>query len=108
MTRMKKALLTSVAALALAVPAVAVSAQSTPAESLEGPDQPITGDALAEASAAAIAHLGEGTVTETEIEDEESYYEVEVTRDDGTQIDVQLDESFNVVGVEEDGDNDSD
>jgi hypothetical protein len=30
--------------------------------------------------------------------DEESYYEVEVTRDDGSQVDVQLDENFAVVG----------
>ena len=27
-----------------------------------------------------------------------SYYEVEVTRDDGSQVDVQLDENFAVVG----------
>jgi uncharacterized membrane protein YkoI len=37
-------------------------------------------------------------VTETEVDDEESYYEVEVTLDDGSQVDVQLDRSFNVVG----------
>jgi uncharacterized membrane protein YkoI len=66
-------------------------------------DTPITGDALAKASAAALDHLGEGTVTETEVGDEESYYEVEVTLDDGSQIDVQLDESFSVVGTEDDG-----
>jgi hypothetical protein len=37
-------------------------------------------------------------VTETEVGDEESYYEVEVTRDDGSQVDVQLDRDFDVVG----------
>jgi hypothetical protein len=37
--------------------------------------------------------------------DEDSYYEVEVTRGDGSQVDVQLDRSFQVVGAE--GDNDS-
>jgi hypothetical protein len=42
-------------------------------------------------------------VTETEVGDEESLYEVEVTLDDGTQVDVQLDEDFNVVGDERDG-----
>jgi hypothetical protein len=42
-------------------------------------------------------------VTETEIGDEESYYEVEVTLDDGTQLDVQLDKGFAVVGTESDG-----
>ena len=41
---------------------------------------------------------GGGKVTETEVGDEDSYYEVEVTLDDGTQVDVQLDEDFKVVG----------
>ena len=44
-------------------------------------------------------------MTETEVGDEESYYEVEVTLDDGTQVDVQLDRDFNVVGSEADGAN---
>jgi uncharacterized membrane protein YkoI len=66
-------------------------------------EEPITGDALARASAAALEHTGEGQVTETEVGDEESLYEVEVTLDDGTQVDVQLDEDFNVVGDESDG-----
>ncbi len=57
----------------------------------------ITGDALAQASAAALDYTGEGTVTGTEVGDEESYYEVEVTLDNGDQVDVQLDESFTVV-----------
>ena len=61
-------------------------------------DVPITGAALGQASEAALAHTGEGRVTGTEVGDEESYYEVEVTLDDGSQVDVQLDESFNVVG----------
>jgi uncharacterized membrane protein YkoI len=60
-------------------------------------EAPITGDALDKASAAALEHTGEGRVTETEVGDEESYYEVEVTLDDGSQVDVQLDKSFNVV-----------
>ena len=62
----------------------------------------ITGDALDRASAAALAHTGGGRVTETEVGDEESYYEVEVTLDDGSQTDVQLDRDFNVVGEETD------
>ena len=60
--------------------------------------------ALDKASAAALEHTGEGRVTETEVGDEESYYEVEVTLDDGSQVDVQLDEQFNVVGDEADDD----
>lgn len=66
-------------------------------------DTPITGDALSQASAVALAHTGGGVVTETEVGDEESYYEVEVTMDDGRQIDVQLDEAFDVVGEDIDG-----
>jgi hypothetical protein len=61
-------------------------------------EAPITGQALDKASAAALEHTGEGRVTETEVGDEESYYEVEVTLDDGSQVDVQLDKSFKVVG----------
>lgn len=68
-------------------------------------EAPIAGDALDKASAAALAHTGQGRVTETEVGDEESLYEVEVTLDDGSQVDVQLDENFTVVGQETDGAN---
>ena len=48
-------------------------------------------------------------MTGTEVGDEESYYEVEVTLDDGREVDVQLDKDFNVVGSKTDaGDNKSD
>jgi hypothetical protein len=67
-------------------------------DSTEGPDTPISGDALQRASDAALAETGGGRVTETEVDDEESYYEVEVTLDNGDQVDVQLDEDFTVVG----------
>ncbi len=66
-------------------------------------DVPISGPNLEKATAAALDYLGEGKVTETEIDDEESYYEVEVTLDNGRQVDVQLDEEFNIVGSEQDG-----
>ena len=66
----------------------------------------ITGDALGRASAGALEHTGEGRVSETEVGDEESYYEVEVTLDDGSQVDVQLDRSFNVVGATADQEDD--
>ena len=90
-----------------AVAAIAVIAGTGAAIASGGDDSepPITGDALVKASEAALAHTGGGTVTETEIGDEESYYEVEVTMDDGRQIDVQLDEAFHVVGDEVDDEN---
>src|SRR3954453_4223884 len=61
------------------------------------PQQPITGDALTKASAVALAYTGQGKVTETEVNDEESKYQVEVTLDNGKQVDVQLDDNFHVV-----------
>jgi uncharacterized membrane protein YkoI len=62
--------------------------------------RPITGASLQRATAAAIDHLGGGQVTEIEVGDEEGYYEVEVTLEDGSQVDVHLDESFRVIGEE--------
>jgi hypothetical protein len=66
-------------------------------------DAPITGTAYGQASAAALQFIGAGRITETEVGDEEGYYEVEVTLDDGSQVDVHLDQSFNVLGQEADG-----
>lgn len=65
-------------------------------------ETPITGSALDSAAAAALKHTGGGKVSGTEVGDEESYYEVEVTLDGGRQVDVQLDKSFNVVSSEGD------
>jgi hypothetical protein len=67
-------------------------------------DTPITGPALASASAAALRHAGGGRVTGTEVGDEEGYYEVEVTRADGSQVDVHLDRHFRVLGTKADQD----
>jgi len=71
-------------------------------------EAPITGTNLERASAVALEHTGGGRVTETETGDEESLYEVEVTRDDGSQVDVQLDADFKVVGDEVDDDSSED
>jgi hypothetical protein len=79
-----------------------VAAAGGGSDSTEGPDVPISGAALQRASEAALAETGGGRVTGTEVGDEESYYEVEVTLDDGSQVDVQLDEDFGVVGRETD------
>lgn len=88
---------------AAAIAATAGMAIAAGEDEAEGPDTPISGDALTQAEAAALAHTGGGRVTETEVGDEESLYEVEVTLEDGSQIDVQLDENFRVVGDEADG-----
>ena len=88
-----------------AVAAAVASAGIASAVGGDDHEAPITGQALERATAAALEHTGGGKVTETEVGDEESYYEVEVTLPDGTQIDVQLDEQFNVVGDETDSEN---
>jgi hypothetical protein len=69
----------------------------------DGAGKPITGAALDKASAIAIDHVGGGRVTATELQDEEGYYEIEVRRDDGSQVDVHLDSHFNVLNARGDG-----
>jgi hypothetical protein len=102
MTRNKKiiAVAASVAALGAGGAAIAGAAGAGPLG--DDSEKPINGPALEQASAAALAHTGQGSVSDTEVGDEESYYEVEVTLDDGSQTDVQLDRDFNVVGSEAD------
>ena len=78
------------------------AASGIAAANIPDSETPITGPALEQASEAALSHTGGGVVTDTEVGDEESLYEVEVTLDDGTQVDVQLDEAFEVVGTETD------
>ncbi len=46
---------------------------------------------LEKAKSVALEQTNGGRVTGTEIGDEEGYYEIEVTRDDGSQVDVHLD-----------------
>jgi uncharacterized membrane protein YkoI len=99
MRKRTKITVAGIAALALAAGGVGVAAAGGGGDDAEAP---ITGSALDRASAAALEHTGGGRVTDTEVGDEESMYEVEVTRDDGTQVDVQLDRGFEVVGDEAD------
>jgi Peptidase propeptide and YPEB domain len=72
----------------------------------DGNEEPITGTAVERASRVALEHTGGGEVTDTEVGDEEGYYEVEVTLEDGRQVDVHLDEDFTVVGDEADDETD--
>jgi len=108
--KLKGALIVTGVIAALAVGGAAVAGATGGGQDDHGDrggDQAITGSALDRASAAALKATGSGKVTETEQGDEDSYYEVEVTKTDGSQVDVQLDKAFNVVGQEtdhEDGD----
>ena len=72
----------------------------------DGTEQPIKGSELQHASEVALDAVGGGEVTETEIRDEEGYYEVEVTRDDGSQVDVHLNRDFSVADSSPDGEGD--
>lgn len=90
----------AIAVLAVFGGVALASGDESAEDGAEGPDVAITGSAFEAASKAAIDHLGEGQVTDTEVGDGESYYEVEVTLDDGSQVDVQLDADFIVVGDE--------
>jgi uncharacterized membrane protein YkoI len=67
-----------------------------------GPDSLLA--VVENASHAALAFLGEGRVTELEVGDQDGYYEVEILLDDGQEVDVLLDERFNVLGQKADGD----
>jgi hypothetical protein len=75
-----------------------------------GDEEALTGRAYDRATAAALDHVGEGTVTETETGEGDAAYEVEIRLSDGSQIEVQLDRNFEVVGTEndDDGPNDKD
>jgi hypothetical protein len=75
-----------------------------------GDDVPLEGQDLDRATASSLRHVGGGTVVETEVGDDGAAYEVEVRLDDGSQVAVELDESFRVIGSEpdDDGPNDAD
>jgi hypothetical protein len=63
----------------------------------------VTGPQADAARAAALAHLGGGAVGAVERDDEDgATWEVEVTRPDGTTVDVRLDAAYRVVVVEDD------
>jgi len=73
-------------------------------------DAPITGQALDRAIAAALEATGGGTVTDTEVGDDGAAYSVEVRIEDGSQVEVNLDGDFVVIGrsADDDGPNDRD
>jgi uncharacterized membrane protein YkoI len=103
-SRTKKGLIAAGVVAVLGAGGAAVAVGTSESGDDDATQKAITGSALDKAKDAALAHMGGGTVTETEVGDEESYYEVEVTTDEG-QTDVQLDRNFNVVSS--DGDSDS-
>jgi hypothetical protein len=72
----------------------------------DGDDQ-LTGPAADRAQAAALGITGGGTANAVERDSEDgATYEVEVTKTDGTTVDVRLDERFRLVTVEGDSETD--
>lgn len=67
-------------------------------------DKPLRGDALDRASTTALEYVGGGSVVETEVGDDGAAYGVEIRKDDGNVVEVNLDEDFNVIGSEQDDD----
>jgi hypothetical protein len=96
---------TFIAAAVVALGALGLGGAAIANATMGDDGAPLTGTKLQRASAAALEAAGGGRVTETEHESEEgASYEVEVTKPDGSQVEVLLDESFNVVAVEGDRD----
>src|SRR5215217_4478049 len=57
------------------------------------------GSGIEKAKSIALDYTNAGRVSGTEISDEEEYYEVEVIRGDGSQVDVHLDRDYNVLSM---------
>lgn len=98
---MKKRMKLIVGAIA-AVAAVGIGAGAAVASG--GDETPLRGSEYEKATAAALEHVGEGTVTETETGEAGTAFEVEVHLNDGSQVEVQIDSNFDVVGSEADDD----
>lgn len=68
-----------------------------------GGDQSLSGATAEQAGAAALKAVGGGKVTASELDDEKgATYEVEVKKNDGSTVDVRLDESFGVIAIDGD------
>jgi uncharacterized membrane protein YkoI len=87
-------------AVAVAMVVLAGAGVAYAASSGEDSSEPqATGAGIEKAKSVALEHTNGGRVTGTEIGDEEGYYEVEVIRGDGSQVDVHLDRDFNVLST---------
>lgn len=68
-------------------------------------DANVTGPNADRAVEAALVETGGGTANSVELDNEDgATWEVEVTRTDGTTVDVRLDDAFRIVKVESDND----
>jgi uncharacterized membrane protein YkoI len=93
--RKKTMLITGVAAAAVVLGGATVAVA---ANTLTSDDQPLSGTELQQASDAALATTGGGTVLKAETDD--GSYEVDVLRPDGAKVEVEVDRSFQVATVD--------
>jgi uncharacterized membrane protein YkoI len=96
-------------ATARTVVVTAVAAATTVGVAAGGDgEQPQTRDNYERAARSALAHTGGGEVIETDEGDNGAAYEVEVRLGDNRQVEVQIDENFQVVGSQTDEDGPAD
>ena len=100
MTRNTKWIAAGIAAAAIVIGGVGMTLANGGNDS----DTPLTGNDLDRATQAALDHTGGGTVLESEIGDDGAAYSVEIKRNDGSVVEVQLDASFHVTGDSADDD----
>ena len=100
---MRKRVTIVVASIAAALIALALGGAAI-ANASQGDDgAKLTGATLSRASAAALKATGGGEVNQTEYDSEQgATYEVEVTKPDGSTVDVRLDGAFKVVAIDGD------
>jgi uncharacterized membrane protein YkoI len=105
MTKNRTKLAIAVAALAVAAGGIGTYAY---AGGSDDADENVTGPSADRARQAALARLGGGTVTSVEREDEGgAMWEVEATRKSGATVEVTLDASYRVLGVDADSEDEA-
>jgi uncharacterized membrane protein YkoI len=106
---MKKRVMIAAAGAGAAV-AVAAGGVAVATDGDDGPaSHQYTQEQADAAKQAALEATGGGTVNSVETDSENgATYEVEVTKPDGATVDVRLDENYNVVVIEGDGDSGDD
>jgi pyruvate/2-oxoacid:ferredoxin oxidoreductase beta subunit len=105
---MKAKLVVGAAATGCTVAVVLAGGAAAVASNDDG-DHTVTGSQAARATAAALAATEGGTANSVERDSENgAAWEVEVTKPDGTTVDVRLDQTYQVVVIEGDGDTSGD
>ena len=106
-----KTLLVAAAAAMLLLLGAGVAYATGSGDATGGATSNGTGSNLEKAKSVALQQVN-GRVTGSEVGDEEGAYQVEVTKSDGTQVDVNLDKNFSVLGTpadqEDSGDENAD